>query len=147
MQISQLNRADADSVKIVVKNVDGSGSLTTGTGVAFVGLGASVDGVSATKHTAAQAKSFVGVTAVDIPINGWGAVTIWGLANSVLISNVGTSITVTAGDTLIPGAVAGTFFSTITDAAMSTVLYKYIVAASSNTVSAAAYVKGIVRAF
>jgi len=147
MQISQLNRTDADVIKIAFKNVDGSGSITTGMGIAFVGAGASIDGVSATKHTAAQAKTFGGVASGDVPINGWGTATVWGLANSVLFSNVGTSITVTRGDTLIPGAVAGTFFSTITDAGMSTVLYKYVVAADNVTISAAAYTRGIVRAF
>lgn len=147
MQITQLNRVDADRVQIVVKNVDGSGSITTGTGVDLVVAGASIDGVSALKSAASTHKGFVGVAAQDIPINGWGLVTVWGLANSVLISNVGTSITVTRGDTLVPGGVGGTFFSSVTDAAMSSVLYKYVIAASSQTISAAAYVQGIVRAF
>lgn len=146
MRISSINREDGEVVAIIVKNVDGSGSLTTGMGVALCEAGASIDGVSAVKHTAARGKGFVGIAERDIPINGFGSVTAWGVANSILLSHVGTSITVTAGDTLIAGAVAGTFFSSVTPQAMSTLLYKYVYAASDITASAAAYVRGIVRA-
>lgn len=146
MNISSLNREDAERVEIVVKNVDGGGSLTTGLGVALCEAGASIDGVSAVRATGAAQKGFVGIAKNNTPINGFGLVTCWGLANSVLLSHVGTSITVTAGDTLITGAVAGTFFSSITAQAMSTLLYRYVYSADSITVSAAAYVRGIVRA-
>lgn len=145
MQTQELNRTDAEKILLVVRNVDGSGSLTTGTGVALVVAGASVDGLNAVKLTAATIRGFAGIAAQDIPINGYGLVTTSGLANSVLLSNVGTFVTITAGDTLKPGAVAGTFFSSITDAAMSTVLYKYVVAVDTATISAAAYTRGIVR--
>ena len=146
MNIQQINKSDAEKVLIVVKNVDGGGSITTGLGVCLVAAGASIDGLSAVKSLAASAKSFVGIAQQDIPINGYGLVCSWGYAASVLLSNVGTSITITRGDTLIPGAVAGTYFSSVTDQGMSTLLYKYVYAASSNTISAAAYVSGIVRA-
>jgi hypothetical protein len=146
MNTQNLSRGDAERVTLVVKNVDGGGSITTGLGVCLSPAAASIDGVSAVKATAALQRTFVGVAAQDIPINGFGLVTAWGLAASVLLSHVGTSITVTAGDTLKPGAVAGTYFSSVTDAAMSTLFYRYVVAADSITVSAAAYVRGIVRA-
>lgn len=146
MQIQQIDRNDAERVQIVVKNVDGSGSITTGLGVALVVSGASIDGISAVKATAALQKGFSGIASKDIPINGFGLVTAWGIANSVLLSHVGTSLTVTAGDTLIPGAVAGTFFSGVTAQAMSTLLYKYVVAGATQTISTAGYVTGIVRA-
>ncbi len=148
MLIQQVIR-DPEVVQIVVKNVDGSGSITTGLGAMLVAAGASIDGVSAVKSTAASIKSFVGIAAEDIPINGYGRVTVWGLAQSVFISNVGTSITITRGDTLKPGAVAGTFFSSVTDAAMSTLLNKYVIAASTPVAISTAsqsYVQGIVRA-
>lgn len=148
MLIQQVIR-DPEVVQIVVKNVDGSGSITTGLGAMLVAAGASIDGVSAVKSTAASIKSFVGIAAEDIPINGYGRVTVWGLAQSVFISNVGTSITITRGDTLKPGAVAGTFFSSVTDAAMSTLLGKYVIAASTPVAISTAsqsYVQGIVRA-
>ena len=148
MLIQQVIR-EPEVVQIVVKNVDGSGSITTGLGAMLVAAGASIDGVSAVKSTAASIKSFVGIAAEDIPINGYGRVTVWGLAQSVFISNVGTSITITRGDTLKPGAVAGTFFSSVTDAAMSTLLNKYVIAASTPVAISTAsqsYVSGIVRA-
>lgn len=146
MRISSLNREDAEVVAIVVKNVDGSGSFTTGMGVALCEAGASIDGVSAVKYAATKQLGFCGIAERDIPINGFGTAVAWGLANSVLLSHVGSSITITRGDVLIAGAVAGTFFSSITAQAMSTLLYRYVYAADSITVSAAAYVRGISRA-
>lgn len=148
MLIQQVIR-DPEVVQIIVKNVDGSGSITTGLGVALVGAGASIDGVSATKYAAANVRTFVGVAAEDIPINGYGRVTAWGLAQSVAISNVGTSITITRGDTLKPGAVAGTFFSSLASEAISTLLYKYVVAASTPvaiSTGSQSYCHGIVKA-
>lgn len=146
MRTQILNRTDAERLTLVVKNVDGGGSITTGLGVMLVMAGASIDGVSAVRNTAAGIRGFIGVAEQDIPINGYGLVCAWGLTNSVSLSNVGTSITITAGDTFIPGAVAGTFFSSVTPQALSTVLYKYIVAADSQTISNTSYGKGIVRA-
>lgn len=150
MLIQQLNRTDAEKIQIMVKNVDGGGSITTGFGAMLVMAGASIDGISATKSTGAAVKGFVGVSTQDIAINGFGLVTAWGFVNSVQISNVGTSITITAGDTLLPGAVAGTFFSSITAQAMSTLLYKYVVAATTVPVDLSnlnqSFVSGVVRA-
>lgn len=148
MLIQQIIR-EPEVVQIIVKNVDGSGSITTGLGVALVASGASIDGVSAVKSAAATIKAFAGVAAEDIPINGYGRVTVWGLAPVVQLSNVGTSITINRGDTLKPGAVAGTFFSSVTDAAMSTLLNKYIIAASTPvaiSTGSQAVCQGIVRA-
>lgn len=150
MLIQQLNRQDPERVQIIVKNVDGSGSITTGYGVAFPSSGASIDGISAVKATAALQKGFVGVVTQDIGINGFGLATAWGFVNSVQISNVGTSITITGGDTLIPGGVAGTFFSSVAAAAFSTLLYKYVYAATTVPVDISnlnqSFVSGIVRA-
>lgn len=150
MIIQQLNRTDPERIQIQVKNVDGSGSITTGWGAMLAMAGASIDGISSTKLTAAGVKGFVGVAIQDIAINGFGLVTAWGQVNSVQISNVGSSITITAGDTLLPGAVAGTFFSSITAQAMSTLIYKYVVAANTTPVDISnlnvSYHQGIVRA-
>ena len=150
MIVQLLNRTDPERIQIQVKNVDGGGSITTGWGAMLVTAGASIDGISAVKSTGAGVKGFCGVAVQDIAINGFGLVTAWGYVNSVQISNVGSSITVTAGDTLIPGAVAGTFFSSVTAQAMSTLLYKYVVAAATIPVDISnlnvAYVPGVVRA-
>lgn len=150
MIIQQLNRVDPERIQLMVKNVDGSGSITTGWGAAFPISGASIDGISAVKATGALARGFVGVAVQDIAINGFGLVTAWGQVNSVQISNVGTSITITAGDQLLAGAVAGTFFSAISPQATSTQYYKYVYAATTVGVDISnlnvAYVQGIVRA-
>jgi hypothetical protein len=146
MNIQFLNRTDVSSVKIAIKNVDGGGSITTGMGVALVTTAASFDGVNAVQHLVANQASFAGVASNDIAINSWGKAICYGYAASILISNVGTSITVTAGDVLKPSTVAGTFFSSVTGQAMSTLLYRYVQAGSTNTISAAAYVSGLVHA-
>ncbi len=150
MLIQQLNRTDPERVQIIVKNVDGGGSITTGLGACFPISGASIDGVSAVRSTAALARGFVGVATQDIAINGYGLVTSWGQVNSVQISNVGTSITVTAGNQLLAGAVAGTFFSSIAPEATSTQYYRYVYAATTVPVDISnlnqAFVQGIVRA-
>lgn len=131
MLFQQLNRTDPERVQIMIKNVDGGGSITTGLGVCIPVSGASIDGVSAVRATAGLQRGFVGVATQDIAINGYGTATVWGYVNSVQISNVGTSITITAGNVLIPSAIAGQFFSTVTDAAMSTLMYRYVTAAST----------------
>lgn len=150
MLIQQLNRTDAEKIQLMFKNVDGSGSITTGFGVMLATAGASIDGISSTKSTGAAIKGFIGVSTQDVAINGFGLCTAWGFVNSVQVSNVGTSITITAGDTLLPGAVAGTFFSSITAQAMSTLLYKYVVAATTVPVDLSnlnqSFVSGVVRA-
>lgn len=148
MQIQQVNRVDAEKVFILVKNVDGTGSMTTGLGVALCPAGASVDGVSATILTAATWKGFVGVANQDIAINAFGLVQSWGFANSVQISGVGTSITVTAGDTLKFGAAStGAFFSSVLAENLSTQLYKYLFVATTQTVSAnPVWTSAIIRA-
>lgn len=150
MLIQQLNRTDPEKVDIIVKNVDGGGSITTGLGAALPITGASIDGVSAVRATAALARGFVGVAIQDIAINGYGLVRAWGYVNSVQVSNVGSSITITAGDQLLAGAVAGTFFSSITPQATSTQYYKFVYAAATipTAISAQseAFVPGIVRA-
>jgi len=145
MDIQAINRQDPESIRVAFKAVDGGGSITTGYGIRLVTTAASFDGVNAIQSTAADIKNFYGVVAKDVPINGFGKATIYGYAASVVISNVGTSITVTAGDTLKPGSVAGTFFSSVTDAAMTTLLNKYVVSGATTTISAQAWVAGFVH--
>jgi len=149
MQISALNRDNGEVVKVTFKNVDGGGSVTTGLGISYVEAGASIDGISATKYAAANLAGFAGVSQSDVAINDYGLAVVWGLANSVAISHVGSSITITAGDVLKPGAVAGTFFSSLTPQAMSTLLYRYVIAATTPvavSTEAQAFCQGLVRA-
>lgn len=150
MIIQQLNRVDPERIQIQVKNVDGGGSITTGLGVSFPQSGASIDGVSAVRATAALARGFIGVAVQDIAINGYGLVTAWGYVNSVQISNVGTSITITAGDQLKVSGIAGQFFSSVAAETTSTQYYKYVYAATTVPVDLSnlnqSFLAGIVRA-
>lgn len=136
MQIQQVNRVDAEKVFILIKNVDGGGSITTGMGAQLTQLAASFDGISSVRSVAAAYNGFMGVAVQDIAINAFGLVQNWGYCSSVQISGVGTSITVTAGDYLKPSTVVGTFFSSLTDQAVSTLLYRYAIVATTQTVSA-----------
>lgn len=96
------------------KNVEAS-SITTGMGVALrIGTTASFDGTSvvrAASGNAADLPGFIGISVRDIPSNSYGLIQCFGNTASVLLSVTTTSITITAGDPLIPGAVAGTMFS------------------------------------
>lgn len=151
MQVMQINRADAEKVLVAFKNVDGGGSITTGLGVSWVQAGASIDGISAVRMLAANYEGFIGVSTSDVAINSYGLAVAWGFANSVLLSHVGTSITVTRGDVLKPGAtgVAGGFFSSLAEEAISTLLYRYVIAATTPvaiSTKAQSYCSGLVRA-
>lgn len=159
MQIQQLNKIDAEKILIVFKNVDAA-TVSTGLGVALINSGASCDGVQSVKQPATTySKTFYGISVKDVPVNGYGLATVWGLANSVALSAVGTLITITAGDNLWPSAVAGYFFSSaindtdVVNAAASALTLaglrakNYRLSAVDTTpVSAAAYIRGIVRA-
>lgn len=150
MLIQQLNRTDPERVQIIVKNVDGGGSITTGMGVAFAQVAASADGVNAVRQTKALQAQFCGVAAADIAINAFGIVTAWGFAASVLLSQSVGSWTITSGDVLKPtdATQIGAFTSVQTPAAMSTLLYKYVVAmgAVADTISnPRPYISGLVR--
>jgi hypothetical protein len=142
MQIKTVNRDTSEQVFINVKNVEGA-TITTGLPVAYA-LGTSNDGVNVTLANAAgEYPGFVGIAFTDIPNNEYGRIQISGFVASALISNVGSSITINAGDPLVP-APAG-FFSGAPTYANSG--FKWLVAASNvpAAVSAAAYVSGLLR--
>lgn len=107
MQLPRVNRDQAENVYRVVKNVEGA-TITTGLPVSLVNT--STDGVSAViANAAADYTGFIGVAVADIANNDFGRVQIGGFIASVLLSNVGTSLTINANDPLVP-APAG-FFS------------------------------------
>ena len=152
MLIQTAIRTDPERVLINVRNVDGGGSITTGMGAALVATAASGDGINVvrTTATAGNANNFCGVALQDIAINAYGLVTAWGWAASVALSQSVGSWTITAGNILIQNATAaGTFTSVVTNAALSTAMYKYVVAAGAiaDTISnPLPYISGIVRA-
>lgn len=133
-----------------IKNVDAS-SITTGQGVALcLGNAASFDGTNVVKPasgTAANLPGFLGVAVADIASNAYGLVQVFGNVLSVLLSNMGTSVTVTSGDPLIPSALAGAFFSAAPTYAASGFGWVIVSNAPTTTLSQAAplYCSGFVR--
>lgn len=141
MIISRVNRDKTDKVFVSVQNVAGS-TLTTGLGVSYQ-VATSNDGVNAVLANAAGTyPGFVGVAVKDIAVNDYGLVQIAGFVNSVLLSNVGTSITINAGDPLVP-APSG-FFSGAPTYANSG--FRWVFASNVPVaVSAQSYASGLIR--
>ena len=147
MEIQQANRTDAEKVFIIVTNVDAT-TITTGYAVNMrFGTAASFDGaqvVMADSDTAVDLPGFVGVAARDIAVGGAGRVQCWGYADSVYISNVGSSLTITLGDPMVPGKGAGGMFSLAPTYASSG--NKFVICGGTITISAAQYTDGFIRA-
>lgn len=141
MQIQGVNKDLSEKVYIGIKNVEGA-TMTVGLPVAYV-LGTSADGVNAViANAAADYPGFIGVVVKNIANNDYGQVQIAGWCNSILLSNVGTSITVNAGDPLVPSP-AG-FASAAPTYANSG--FRWIAASNvPAAVSAAAYASGLIR--
>lgn len=152
MDIQTINRNDPISLKISVRNVDGGGSITIGMAACLVASAASFtinDAIPAVRGLIATWNGFLGVAAQSIPINGYGKVVAYGHAGTVQFSHVGTSITVTAGDVLVPSTVAGTWFSGAAAATYTTYGYRYVIATSTAaavSTAAQAVCTGFVRA-
>jgi hypothetical protein len=124
-----------------IKNVSGS-TITTGLGVAIATLAASFDGTQAVIANATTGSGFIGIAYKDIPANVVANMQMYGAVGSVLISNVGSSLTINNGDPLVPAG--GGFFSGAPTYANSG--FKYIIASSvPGGVSAQGYVSGYIR--
>ena len=105
----------------------------------------STDGVSAViADAAADYTGFIGVAVQDIANNDIGRVQISGFVNSILLSHVGTSITINAGDPIVP-APSG-FFSGAPTYANSG--FKFLLVASNVPVAVSAggsYASGLIK--
>lgn len=149
MLFKQAARGD-ERAFITIKNVEAS-SITTGyTAGIKIATSASFDGTSAVMMrtgTAGDLPGFLGIAVQDIPSNGFGLVQIFGNCASVLLSNVGTSITINNGDPLIPSPLAGGMSSAVPSYAASG--FGWVIASNvpANTLSQAAplYISGFVR--
>ncbi len=141
MMFKKLNRDGAENVYRTVLNMEGA-TITTGNPVGLVHT--STDGIGAViTNAAADYVGFIGVAKGDIANNDYGLVQISGFVASVLLSNVGTSLTINANDPLVPGP-AG-FFSGAPTYANSGLKCLY----ASNlpvAISAAAYASGLIKA-
>ena len=135
---------------MTVKNVNNS-SITLGMGVTIkIGTGASFDGTQAVMSdsaTAADLPGFVGIATQDIATNAYGLIQTFGFCASVLLSNVGTSITIALGNPLIPSPLLGALSSAVPSYVASG--FGWVVASNTpaNTLSVAAplYASGYVR--
>lgn len=147
MQFRKLNRDGAENVYRTVLNVEGA-TITTGLPVSITPAAASMDGVSAViANAAADYLGFIGFAKQDIANNDYGLVQTNGLVNSILLSNAGTSITITAADGLLP-APAGMYSANVAAVYSGNGGYLYnfkrVSAVDTATVSAAAYVRGLI---
>ena len=141
MLFQRVNRTDQEKVFVVVTNAQGA-TLTTGLPVAWA-TGASNDGKLVVKaDAAADYRGFIGIAVQDIANNDEGRVQIGGFCNSILLSNAGTSVTINAGDPLVP-APAGMYSAA---PAYANSGFKYVIASNVPVaLSAAAYASGIIR--
>ena len=142
MIVKQGNDRGQEYVWAPIHNVDGAGSLTQNMAVCYVVNGSSITGPHAMIPAAVNFKNFAGVMNATVAINGWGLSTIWGNANSCLISNEGTSISILAGDALIPVNVAG--MSSVGGATQDWLNQKYVIITQTLGVSAAVTADNVV---
>ena len=148
MQFKKLNREGSEQVFRTVLNVEGA-TITTGNPVSLKPTAASIDGVSGViSNAAADHLGFIGVAIEDIANNDYGLVQVNGLVNSVFLSHAGTSITVTAGDLLIPGPIGFYSFNpAVIYSGNGAHLYnfKHVVNVDTATVSASGFVRGMIN--
>lgn len=146
MDIKQVNFNSPEAVYAAVTNVDAD-SITTGMGVAWCMGAASANGVNVVKtDQSADATSwtFMGIAVKDFAANAVGRVCVQGMVDSVYLSNVGSSVTITLNDPLVPGDQPGGLFSAAPTFANSG--FKYVLAISVPVaLSANGYASGIVR--
>lgn len=148
MQFKKLNRDGSEAVYRTVYNVEGA-TITTGNPVSLKPAAASIDGVNAViSNAAADHLGFVGIAIEDIANNDYGLIQVNGLVNSVLLSHAGSSITITAGDLVIPGPIGFYSFNpavTYSGNGAHLYNYKHVVNVDTATVSASGYVRGLIN--
>lgn len=140
MQFVKLNREGAENVFRTILNVEGA-TITTGLPVSLVNT--SMNGVNAVNsNAAADHPGFQGVAIQDIANNQYGRIQVSGFVNSILLSNVGSSLTIATNEPLVP-APAG-FFSGAPTYANSG--FKWLFASNVPVaLSAAAYASGLIK--
>src|SRR3990172_8637420 len=135
MQIQSINRTDSDKVFVSYRNM--SGSTISANAAVCNDLGTTIDGVSSIAPADGSLLGWIGIAHRDVGDTGYSVAQAAGYRDSILISHEGTSVTVTAGNAL--HLVGGQFgLSTSTVQALSTCGWKYVINATTQTVSAAA---------
>lgn len=147
MIIKRQNDRSNEYVRTFFKNTATS-SLTQGIPVCQVtALAASVDGLSAVHSLTSSFRGFIGISRSSVAANGFGLADSWGKTNSILLSNEGTSISVTVGDLLLLVTGTGLGMSSIGGATFDWANMNGATAGTTVNVSAAGYSSNcIVRA-
>jgi len=138
----KLNREGAENVFRTIENKEGA-TITTGLPVSLVNT--STDGVRAViSNGAADHPGFIGVAVEDIANNDFGLVQTSGFVNSILLSHVGSSITINVNDPLVPSP-SGFFSSAPTYANSGFTWLQASNLPASLVVSAASYASGLIK--
>jgi len=137
MIIKKNNDRTAELVLVAFRNVDGAGSLTANLPSCYTVDGNSATGFPAIHSRTAAFPGFGGLVRTSVAINGYGLATAWGNHISVLISNEGSSITITAGDVLTLVNGTGLGMSSVGGVTLSFLNGKTVVQTTTLTVSAA----------
>jgi len=134
VHILQFNGRTAEFVDFEVQCVDGAGSFTQNFPVHLAVDGNTANGIAATHPAAISHKSLAGTMRSNVAINSYGLARAWGYQASNILSNYGSSVTITAGDALRAAAGTGLGYSS-TAAALTILNTKYAIAlaTTSNT--------------
>ena len=144
MQFSKLNREGAENVFRTVKNVEGA-TMTIGRAVSLKVTGVSIDGIGAViANAAGDYSGFAGIAVEDIANNDYGRIQTSGFVQSVYLSQEVGSLTINAGDPLVPSGLGG-FASAAPTYANSG--FRYVIAASNVplVMSAATFASGLIK--
>ena len=111
MIIKRQNDRSPETILVAFRNVDGGGSITQNTAFCYLTSGASVTAGSGNFNAvipiAAHINGFGGIARSSVPINGTGIATAYGYHTSILVSQEVGSLTINAGDALIPVTATG----------------------------------------
>ena len=139
MIIKQNNNRSNETVRTAFFNSAAS-SITQALPFSYVtALAASCDGISAVHTTTANFRGFGGIAQSSVPANGYGLGIAWGNTASILLSNEGTSITITVGDVLLLVNGTGLGMSSIGGATFDWANMNGAAAGTTVNVSAAGY--------
>ena len=143
MEFQAINRNDAERGVGTWTNISGT-TITLGQSGHLATAAASNTGYGVVDNKDANSiRGFVGIALSNVPNTAVGRFTTYGYAASVETFALGTSITITRGDPLGPGAVNASLG--VSSAGLTTA-YGPVIALETITVSAGTYVKGWVRA-
>lgn len=136
VQWTGVTRDVADKAYVIVRNREGA-TITQNLACCY-DMTTSFDGLYAMQCNATDITALAGIADENIADNDYGRVQAWGYRASIYISNEGSSVTITKGDVLCPLSGAWGLNT-------GAVPRNCIVLGETITISAAVYVKGLIR--